>query len=406
MYALPLVLFVTVADYAAYFRGVSQLRFALLLIPGAAYLHYLFRTHFAVNTSASYKPYAALSIYVLLGATTGSLFFGTTSPALSIAAALVVGLIVVDARLTEAQASRLLWWLGTVSTLYILLNAAALTGYADFLSSDPPGNYRHEKAWIIALAFSALVQTRRWLVAGICALLAAYIYTQYAAATYPIVMVVAVATSFVLPFAGDRGGTKLLGIPWRLGATLLAAFITGIYLLSSGVLHLANAYFASVGKEDNVATRLIAIHLAWERVRESPIWGSMFSGDLSLPIPRNQLGRSLRAIEAHNDYLATWMLGGLFALVLLVWWIVQVNRDTYRACQIFGERRCVNHGALASSLLVMFNSFWIVALFNPLLTQLSTSVCMAMSYVCLHALQLSASRKKAAHEIGKASSWA
>lgn len=392
LYVLPALLLVTALDYGAFFRGQSQPRFALLVLPFVAYGGYLIsiRDQPLPPPARSWIPFFVLTAYILVGSLIGKFALGTDNPAISIGLAACCGLPLVRLRMSDRQGSRLLWWVGTASLIYTLLNALAWTGYANFLTSDPPGNYRHEKAWVIALAFVALVMARRWTAALVCLVCTAYIFFQYAAATYLVVLVVASIT--VLSLRKPRVARRVVAVA---GAMTVFAFVS-VSVLGISWVQVTSEYFTSVGKQDNSSTRFLAIQLSWDKVTNSPIWGSFYTGGTSLPVPRFELGRDLLSIESHNDFLAAWMLGGLVALALLVSWIVMTNVEAHRALRAFAQAERRSHQRLIICSLVAFNSFWAVALFNPLLTQLSTAASCFAAYAVLHSLTIAARQPGAA----------
>ena len=222
---LPLVLLIMATDFAGYFRGTAQPRFGLVLVPFIV-LALTSSSHTRANDPprrvlGSYVPYLALTTYVLCGALIGRFVISSDNPALSSALALLPGLLLFRTTLSEPDAYRLLWWLATICLLYTLLNAAALTGHADFLSSDPPGNYRHEKAWVIATAMTALSLQRRWFGLVCCIGASLYIFRQYPAATYLVIALATAMTVFGLlrapAFKGKKSWNQDCVAPCRSG---------------------------------------------------------------------------------------------------------------------------------------------------------------------------------------------
>ena len=125
--------------------------------------------------------------------------------------------------------------------------------------------------------------------------------------------------------------------------------------------------------------------LRWTQVSHSPVWGSLYTGNVTVDVPSFTLGLDIRTIEVHNDYLTAWMLGGAFALILMVWWIVAVNVEMSHPYDALTTQR-PNASKFILSLLVLFNGFWATALFNPLMTEISAAVAMATCYMVMHAV--------------------
>ena len=89
-----------------------------------------------------------------------------------------------------------------------------------------------------------------------------------------------------------------------------------LYVTSHGVVKSTAGYFQSVGKQDNSDTRLTLWQLTIKQIDQSPVYGHLFTNDLSLSVPISLTG--FTRVEPHNDYLQVAMQGGLLALAAYV----------------------------------------------------------------------------------------
>jgi hypothetical protein len=382
---------VVALDWSGFLRSGSNLRFLFVALLVAVVLRPGQQVQLRMGDAANWALLLLVS-YALVGSIVGRFYLGTAAAAVGIALPLIPGLFVSAEPLTEVASARVTRHLTYAATLYSVLNAIAASGAFTLLSAGEGGNYRHEKAFIVVAAIvgSLLLRNRPLLILNAAA--AGFAYYEYPAGTYLAAALVGGVT--VAAFSTRR---SIRGIG-RLVLAVLPAAAACLMIYAQSASRLAQQYFIAVGKGNNTDTRLLAWRLAVDQIHHSPLWGSLFTGSVSLALPRQALGSRLVAIEAHDDYLTVWMLGGLAALALLVWWIIATNRLAARA-----HRDCVRRGdamraRLLTQLIVAFNCFFAVSLFNPLLTQLGTVACLASTYAAIRTAARG-SHEAAAHEL-------
>ncbi len=375
--SLLLVLLLVAVDFADVFGGSTLLRegaglrYLLLLFPLAtALLLFASQTSPLIRRPASSDlMLVTLSACGLLGSLYGRFVLSTDTSAFPIFLPMLIAVlyVVTIQPLRSTEASRLLRWLSNIGLVYVLLHASASSG---ILSIGTVESYGHWKAFFIAMAITAAMEQRRLFRVLILACLAGYIYSTYPAGTYVFVL----AASAVTLYVTTPGATPTRALIVALtGATVLMVGLMN----TTGTISLAQTYFRDVGKQSNVDTRLDLWTQGIQEIRTSPIVGHVFTGEMTVPI---SIGGVTSRLALHEDYLNLALGGGMVALGLFVAWAIALNAWTLRHLR---TARMLGHDAQVSLLrvlLVGFNSWLVVAAFNPLLESVGTSMAVFAIY--------------------------
>lgn len=389
-FASLLTLGVVVTDASGYFLRHGALRYGLALLPLAI----------VVLARGRHDPLllrplgradrfvAALALYGLLGSLYGMVFGSATSPALTVFAPMPLALLHLSSAgpMGDAEAGRNLRRVAWLAGLYVVLHAGTSLGLLPDIGRGGPGSgpadvfpvFGHEKAYFVALALTSAWLTRRPLVLAALAVLAGVIFRSYPAGTYVVVGLVVVLT---LVATGPRLGRRL--------AYLVGAMALGLVLVLYGQVtadgstrrsSFVGSYFEAVDKVDNTETRAELWGRAVNRIESSPLVGSAFTGDISLKV---KLSGRRYAVPPHNDFLQVGMGGGVPAMALLVGWIVAANVEVGRRCRRMAARRAERSVQLSRLLLVGFNSFFAVALLNPVMAKVGLGVVVMLLYALM-----------------------
>lgn len=371
--SLLLVLALVVADYADVLDTGSSVRYVILLPPLVAVLFAWgsVRSPFVRRLTSSDRLLLVLLGWGLAGSVLGKALLGTQTSALPIFLPMILGLVHVWAIRcpTDAEVRRLLERISLIGLAYVGVHALASSGL--FVGLSAAGSYKHPKAFLIALAFAgALLTRRRGRLVLLCAL-AGVIVVEYPAATYVAVAVTAATTIFV------SRPTATPGRAYVIGAVLVAVVVVGFLNLGrTGAL--VEGYLEDVGKPSNVDTRVDLWRQGIERVKASPLVGSSFAGEMTVPVSLD--GRVLVQLALHNDYLELALGGGVVALALFLAWAIATNVLVVRRQAVLWRTGRREHATLLRVLLVAYNSWMCVALFNPLLQSVGTSAALFAVY--------------------------
>ncbi len=371
--SLVLVLALLVADYADVLDTGSSLRYLILLPPLAAVLSVWasVRSPFVRRATSSDRLLLVLFGWGLLGSLIGKGLLGTETSALPIFLPMVLGLVHFWAIQcpTDAEAGRLLERIALVGLVYVGIHALASSGL--FAGLTAAGSYKHPKAFLIALAFAGALLTRRRARLVLLCALAGVVFFEYPAATYVAVAVTVATTLFVTRPQATRGGA------YAIGAVVVAVVVVGFLNLGrTGAL--VEGYLEDVGKPSNVDTRLDLWRQGIQQVGSSPLVGSSFAGEMTVPVSLD--GRVFVRLALHNDYLELALGGGIAALALFLGWAIATNVLVVRRHGMLWRTGRREHATLLRVLLVAYNSWMCIALFNPLLQSVGTSAALFAIY--------------------------
>lgn len=318
-----------------------------------------------------------LAIYMAAGAFVGRLFLGTRTAALGAAVPLLIVLIPTPQRRVGFRGSASLLRALTHALLAIVL-MTAVAQVTPLLGSSGRAAFGHEKAHLVVAAPIALWLARRFRLFALALALVGITFVAYPAATYVLVFVGALLT---LSFTSGRQVSRRIGVALMVSVPI-GLIVAAAYLASTSAL--ASEYFSATGKQSNAEFRTLLYTEAGDRIRQSPLVGSFFTGETVVPLPSNRAvtidGRRFREVPPHSDVLEVWMVGGALGLGLLLVWLVGTNIEVARFCR--SDRDAIDK-KLVRLLLVIINGFFVVGLVNPIFRQVGNTLILAGSYVCL-----------------------
>jgi O-antigen ligase len=382
------VVWVVVLDVTGYSLGSGSGRYLLVLAPIA--LVCLVRPrHDRLTVREPMGPdwfVGLLLLYGLLGSLYGVFFGSARTPSLAVFLPMLLALLHLTTLgpVEDREAWTYLRWWALAGAVYVVLHAGTELGVLPTRGGAQEAGptfgsvFRHEKSFLIAIALASAWLLGKRLVLAALGALTMLLFLAYPAGTYVLAAVIGVAT---LVATGRRSGRARVYGMAGLAAILAVAVplqVTGER--ASRTTSFGRTYFDAVGKTDNTETRARLWGLAVERVRRSPIVGSGFTGDVSLTVP---LSGRRTAVPPHNDFLQMAMGGGLVATFLLVGWIAATNAAVVRWC-----RRAAGSGKegtyrLLRVLLVGYNSFFAVALVNPVMSKVGLSATVMVLYAMM-----------------------
>lgn len=359
---LILMSLVTVDVFNVLDRG-GAMRYLILLVPIVTVVLARMRQPSLVVRRPIRSDVVLLVLFVLGlgGSMVGLAFLGTQDTVRPVFLPMMLGLLylLTIREPTEAEVGRILRWLGWIGVVYVGMNAAVNTSLLPGLLAFK--QYRNASFAYVALALAcAFVLKKRGRLFTLT-LLTAVIFATYPSATSLLVMVTICLTLFV---TGQRASTLrslVLGVTVALVAVVaLANFQTGVQITSR--------YFNAVGKADANAGRLDLWTAGFERWRESPWIGRVFSGDAVAIRSRDE-----KALPYHNDYVLFLAEGGLLGAGLLLAWMCLFEVTLLRRYRGFVRSGQQDHANLLRVILVCMNAFFVAMVFNPVLPGASRS---------------------------------
>ncbi|MCL4368853.1 MAG: O-antigen ligase family protein [Actinobacteria bacterium] len=358
--AVVSMMLVVTLDVTNYLDRGGTARYLLLLIPllTVVAIRLRDRSPFVRRMSVPDRVLLIFMLYGLAGAVYGDAFRHTQSTALPVFLPMILAFayLAVIHKPTQVEARTIIRWLAVVGLVYAVTNAVANTGM--FHSLLAAKSYRNSKVFFIYMGVVAAFLSRRRLVLAAILCLLGFIFATYPSGTDVVVTVVTTLTLW----ATQPGRSSLR--PYVVGVLGILLLLVAVYNLSKAS-SLASAYFETVGKSNNTDTRLALWQGGIAVFKESPIYGSAFSGELTITVYRRPPDGSPFKAPFHDDYVMMLALGGLIGLALGVWWIVATEQNVlrrYRGFLASGERE---HAVLLRALLVGFNVLFSAALFNP-----------------------------------------
>jgi O-antigen ligase len=170
-------------------------------------------------------------------------------------------------------------------------------------------------------------------------------------------------------------------------AGIIALLLIVIALFNfSRTIKLADDYFSAVGKKNNSTARLALWEVGMQKFVASPFIGDAFSDETTVTVYRQTGYGAAFHNPYNNDYVLFLASGGALGFLLLIAWIVWVERvgmQRYRGFVASGQSQ---HAALMRVLLVAFNAWLTAAAFNPLFTGMGRSVTLFSLYALMMAL--------------------
>ena len=382
------VLGVVVLDVTGYTLGSGSGRY-LLPVAAIALVVLVRPRHDRLTVRAPTVPdrlVGVLLVYGLLGSLYGALLGSAQSPSLAVFVPMGLALLHLTTLgpLEEDEAWTFLRRWALIGAVYVALHAGSELGVLPRLEGGGEQGaafgavFRHEKSFLLAMALAAAWLLRRWGLLAVLGGLTVLLFVAYPAGTYVLAGIIAVTTLVVTARRSGRLRTYGMAALVVALAVVIPLQVTGERAARRGSL--GSTYFEAVGKTDNSETRSRLWGLAVDRIRRSPVVGSGFTGDVSLTVP---LSGRRTAVPPHNDFLQAAMGGGLLAMLLLVGWILTTNAIVVRWCRAAAARRAEGTYRLLRLLLVGYNSFFAVALVNPVMSKVGLSAALMVVYAMM-----------------------
>ena len=340
----------------------GPIRYLVLLVPiTVVALVRLQSPSFLMRRPSVSELVLALTFVIgLTGALVGSTMLGTEETARPVFLPMSLGLLAlfVVREPTEREVGRIHRWLSNIGLVYIVMNTLVNVGVLPFSEYQ---QYRNASVAFLALGLGAAAaagQRRRLMIELV---LTVVVFVTYPSAT----MVLALLTAGFTLYLTTGRATPLRSVV--IGGVLVAFAIFALSNLEAGV-RASNEYFDLVNKANANASRLDLWSAGIDRFEESPLVGSVFSGDAVA-----ERSRDGKALPYHNDFVLFLALGGLLGIGLLLWWIGVTEATLIQRIHRF--RRAGDHprAALLRAILVGLNAFLVAMAFNPVLSGASRS---------------------------------
>lgn len=350
----------------AAFRPNAQaggpIRYLVLLVPISVVALIRFQSPSFLLRRPSVSELVLFLLFVLGlgGSLVGLTMLGTEETARPVFLPMSLGLLAlfVVREPTDREISRIHRWLSNVGLVYIVMNALVNIGVLPFSEYQ---QYRNASVAFLALGLGAAAAAgqRRRVVFEL--LLTAVVFVTYPSATMVLVLL---TTAFTLYLTTGRA-TPLRSVV--IGSTLVMFAVFALANLQAGV-EVSNQYFDLVNKANANASRLDLWSAGVDRFEESPLVGSVFSGDAVA-----ERSRDGRALPYHNDFVLFLALGGLLGIGLLLWWIGVTEATLIQRIHRFKRSGDQGRADLLRAILVGLNAFLVAMAFNPVLSGASRS---------------------------------
>lgn len=377
-----LVGFVVVTlDFTKFLDKGTAARYLILAIPliGAMAIRLRSRTGLIRSATFADKVLLLLMLFGGIGSIYGRIQLHTSSTALPIflpmSIAFLYLLMLEDP--TEEEVRKVIFAIGAIGLLYVFLNAVANSGLSPSLKASR--TYRNAEFMYVAMGFAALVVAKRWPKVIVFSLLTVVVLVTYPSATAALVVLISFVTFFATRPKGTRSRFYVAGI------TLVLLIVIALFNFSR-TIQLADDYFSAVGKKNNSTARLALWQAGVQKFAESPLIGDAFSGETTVTVYRQIGGGAPFHNPYNNDYVLFLASGGAFGFLLLVGWIVWIERTAIHRYRGFVASGQPQHAALMRVLLVAFNAWLTAAAFNPLFSGMGRSVTLFSLYGLMMAL--------------------
>lgn len=385
-----LVTALVVFDIYGLSLGSGSARYALVALP--VIVLGMARSRLNPLTIRGPGPADVYLLALFLFGTAGSLWaimFGTTrSPALALFLPMSLALLHLTTlgTMDEDEAKVNLRWLSFLMSAYVAVHAASALGLLELINAggaNPAASvagavFGHEKAFLLCTALAAASLMRRWRLVILLLVLWLVAFVAYPAASYLVAAVVTLMTVLATGHRSTRTRAYGLGV---LCIAFLALVVAEVTTSGPGTASsLSSSYFDAVGKSDNNETRAELWSEAWDKMWASPVFGSAFAGDTAIEVP---LDGKRREVPPHNDFLQMGMGGGLLGMGLLSGWVLMTNAVALGRVRRIRSSGLTNTAMLVRVLLVGYNSFFAVALLNPVMSRVGLSIVVMLFYAMM-----------------------
>lgn len=381
MRVLLAVFVIVTLDFTKFLDKGNAARYLILAVPfcGALAIRFRSRTGLVRRPSFADKVLLVLILFGGVGSIYGRIHLHTLTTALPIFLPMTIAflylLMLEDP--TEEEVRKVLFAVGAIGLLYVFLNAVANSGLSSSLQASR--QYRNAEFLYVAMGFAALIVAKRWPKVMVFSVLTVVVLVTYPSATAALVVLSTIVTLFGTRPQGTRARFYAAGI------TVLLLIVIALFNFSRTV-KLADDYFSAVGKKNNNTARLALWEAGLQNFAASPFIGDAFSGETTVTVYRLTGGRAPFHNPYNNEYVLFLASGGAFGFLLLVAWIVWLERTAMRRYRGFVASRQPQHAALMRVLLVGFNAWLTAAAFNPLFSGVGRSVTLFSLYGLMMAL--------------------
>lgn len=349
-------------------RG-NSLRYALLLIPFASFLWIRLGrpSSFFRRPSRTDKILFLIVGFGLAGTYYGIVFNHTTATARPLFLPMLIAFLYLGTieEMTDREVRFIVRAVAGVGAAYICLAAVANSGLIEWLLQFR--QFKNASFPFVAIGLAGAFILKRPARVIVLAVLAGLAFLGYPSATAALILIATIITFFVT----SPRGTKVR--PYLVAIVVVAALGLSLANFNSSVA-LTSQYFELVGKRNTDAGRLAIWTSGIEEFKQSPVIGSVFSSDTVTEVGPN------RTSPYHNDFVLFLVKGGVVGLLLLIAFILALERSLLRRYFALVDAGEEARASLLRLLLVGFNGFLVSMAFNPVLQGFSRSATIFAMY--------------------------
>jgi O-antigen ligase len=358
--ALVIVILAAAVDVPNFLDRGNSLRYLLLLVPFASFVWIRLAHPSSVfrRPSSTDKILFVIVAFGLMGTYYGILFNNTTATARPLFLPMLIAFLYLGTiqEPTDRELRTILRAIAGVGAVYICLEG--LLQFRQFKNASFP---------FVAIGLAGAFILKRPIRVVVLAALAGVVFLGYPSATAALILVGTIITFFVTSPRGTRFRSYLVAI--------LVVAVAGISLANfNSSVALTGSYFELVGKRNTDAGRLAIWTSGIEEFKQSPLIGSAFSSNTLTEVSPD------RTSPYHNDFVLFLVKGGVVGLLLLVAFILALERSILRRYFVLAEAGEDVRASLLRLLLVGFNGFLVSMAFNPVLQGFSRSATIFAMY--------------------------
>lgn len=367
--AFVIVMLAAAVDVTNFLDRGNSLRYALLMVPFASFLWLRLTrpTSLFRRPSSTDKILLLIAGFGLVGTYYGIVFNHTSATARPLFLPMLIAFLYLGT-MEEPSGREIRMLLGAVAGVgaaYICLAALANSGLSEWLLQFR--QFKNASFPFVAIGLAGAFILKRPLRVIVLVLLSAVVFLGYPSATAALILAATIITFWVTSPRGTRSRPYLV-------ATLVVG-ITGVSLANfNSSVALTSNYFELVGKRNTDAGRLAIWTSGIEEFRQSPVIGSVFSSDTITEVGPN------RTSPYHNDFVLFLVKGGVIGLLLLIAFILALERSLLRRYFALARAGEEARASLLRLLLVGFNGFLVSMAFNPVLQGFSRSATIFAMY--------------------------
>jgi O-antigen ligase len=363
------VILAAAVDVTNFLDRGNSLRYALLLVPFASFVWIRLSRPSPVfrRPSRTDKILFLIVGFGLAGTYYGIVFNHTTATARPLFLPMLIAFLYLGT--TEEPSDRevrfILRALAGIGAVYICLAAVANSGLVGWLLQFR--QFKNASFPFVVMGLAGAFILKRPVRVSVLVALAGIVFLGYPSATAALILVSTIITFFVTSPRGTRLRPYLVAI--------LVVAVGGLSLANfNSSFALTSRYFELVGKRNTDAGRLAIWTSGIEEFKQSPVIGSVFSSDTITEVGPN------RTSPYHNDFVLFLVKGGVIGLLLLIAFILALERSLLRRFFALAEAGEIARASLLRLLLVGFNGFLVSMAFNPVLQGFSRSATIFAMY--------------------------